>query len=46
MTHPPRSFSVGDVSYMGWGSGGGADVLSAGERCEPILVAGLTYIGW
>ena len=30
MTHPLRRSSVGDVSYMGWGSGGGADVLSVG----------------
>ena len=36
---------MGDGSYMGSGSGGGADVLSVGEWCEPILVAELTYIG-
>ena len=23
MAHPPRSSSVGDVPYMGWGSGSG-----------------------
>ena len=45
MTHPPRSSSVGDVPYMGWGRGEGGVLLSVGERCEPILVAGLTYIG-
>ena len=36
---------MGDVSYMGWGSGGGGILISAGEWCEPILVAVLTYIG-
>ena len=31
MIHPLRRSSVGDVPYMGWGSGGGADVLSGGS---------------
>ena len=44
MTHPLRRSSVGDVSDMGAEWSGGI-WLSAGERCEPILVAGLTYIG-
>ena len=44
MTHPLRSSSVGDVSYMGWGRGGGGILISAGEWCEPILVAVLTNI--
>ena len=45
MIHPPRSSSVGDGSYMGWGSGVVHSWAYIEGGYEPILVAELTYIG-